>query len=78
MNEQIKAGADIHAGDGGYREGTQEEYAKFAQARNYPLAENNRQGWVCSKCGVDRTLEVCPKGHTAAVTGECPMILEAQ
>lgn len=32
-----------------------------------------RKGWVCPKCGVDRTQDVCPKGHTAAVTGDCPM-----
>ena len=33
MNEQIKAGADIHAGDGGYSIGTQEKYEEFARAR---------------------------------------------
>lgn len=32
--DQIKAGADIHAGDGGYSTGTHEDQAKFAQARN--------------------------------------------
>ena len=32
-----------------------------------------RKGWVCPKCGVDRTQDVCPKGDTAALTGECPM-----
>jgi hypothetical protein len=32
-----------------------------------------RKGWVCSKCGVDRIRDVCPKGDTAALTGECPM-----
>jgi hypothetical protein len=31
-------------------------------------------GWICPKCGVDRTKDVCPKGHTAAITGDCPMI----
>jgi len=36
------------------------------------------KGWVCSKCGTDRTKAVCPKGHTAALTGECPMIATAQ
>ena len=35
-------------------------------------------GWVCPKCGIDRTKAVCPKGHTAAITGECPMTAEAQ
>ena len=37
-----------------------------------------RKGWICSKCGVDRTQAVCPKGHTAAITGDCPMTAEAQ
>ena len=36
------------------------------------------KGWVCSKCGIDRTKAACPKGHTAALTGECPMIGVAQ
>jgi len=36
------------------------------------LAEQ-KPGWVCSKCGVDRIQDVCPKGNTAALTGECPM-----
>ena len=36
------------------------------------LAEQ-KPGWVCSKCGVDRIRDVCPKGHTAALSGECPM-----
>lgn len=31
------------------------------------------QGWVCHKCGTDRTKAVCPKGHMAAATGDCPM-----
>ena len=35
-------------------------------------------GWVCNECGVDRTKEECPKGHIAAITGECPMTAEAQ
>jgi hypothetical protein len=37
-----------------------------------------RKGWVCPKCGVDRTRSVCPKGHTAAITGDCPMTATAQ
>ena len=32
------------------------------------------KGWICSKCGVDRTKSACPKGDTAALTGECPMV----
>jgi hypothetical protein len=33
MNDQIKAGADIHAGDGGYSEGTKEGYEAFVKLR---------------------------------------------
>lgn len=36
MNERIKAGADIHAGDGGYSEGTKEGYEAFVKTRNKP------------------------------------------
>lgn len=35
-------------------------------------------GWICPKCGIDRGKDVCPKGHSAALTGECPMVGEAQ
>jgi hypothetical protein len=41
-----------------------------------PVEEH--KGWVCPKCGVDRTRDVCPKGHTAALTGDCPMTATAQ
>lgn len=34
MNDNIKAGAEIHAGDGGYSIGTQEKYDEFVKARN--------------------------------------------
>lgn len=37
-----------------------------------------RQGWVCPTCGVDRTKDICPKGHSAVLFGACPMIGEAQ
>ena len=39
MNKNIKAGADIHAGDGGYSEGTQEQYDAFVKVRNKSLAQ---------------------------------------
>ena len=38
MNENIKAGADINAGDGGYKLGTPEEYDAFVKGRNQSLA----------------------------------------
>ena len=34
MNEQLKTAADMHAGDGGYSEGTKEGYEAFVKARN--------------------------------------------
>ena len=36
------------------------------------------KGWVCSKCGIDRTKEVCPLGPSAALEGRCPMVISAQ
>ena len=38
MNENIKAGAEIHEG-GGYSEGTQEAYEAFVKVRNQSLAK---------------------------------------
>ena len=31
-------------------------------------------GWVCPKCGTDRTKAACSLGHSAAVDGRCPMV----
>ena len=39
MNDNIKAGADIHAGDGGYSIGTQEKYNEFVKGRNQSLGK---------------------------------------
>jgi hypothetical protein len=44
--------------------------------QQFEIAE--QKGWVCPKCGVDRIQAACPKGHTAALTGECPMVVTAQ
>jgi len=38
MNENVKAGADINAGDGGYELGTPEEYDAFVKGRNQSVA----------------------------------------
>jgi len=38
-NENIKAGADLYAGDGGYSIGTQKKYEEFAKARNYSMGK---------------------------------------
>jgi len=37
--EKIKAGANIHAGDGGYSIGTKEAYEAFVKIRNKSLEE---------------------------------------
>jgi hypothetical protein len=47
-------------------------YADGGQLKEH-FGIEERKGWVCSKCGVDRIRDVCPKGDTAALTGECPM-----
>jgi len=39
MNEIIKAGADINAGDGGYSIGTEEKYNEFAKGRNQSMGK---------------------------------------
>lgn len=39
MNEQIKAGADIHGGDGGYSIGTKKKYDEFVKGRNQSLGQ---------------------------------------
>lgn len=38
----------------------------------------DHKGWVCPKCGIDRTKDICSKGYSAAMTGECPMTATAQ
>ncbi len=39
MNDNIKIGSDIHAGDGGYSIGTQEKYDEFVKGRNESLGK---------------------------------------
>jgi hypothetical protein len=52
MINQIIAGADIHAGDGGYSEGTQEKYDKFVKVRNQSLGKM-RIRELMKKAGTD-------------------------
>ena len=42
------------------------------------FAVEEPKGWVCPKCGVDRTKNVCPQGFGATVDSRCPMTVEAQ
>lgn len=41
-------------------------------------AEPQKPSLMCPKCGVDRLKAACPKGHSAALTGDCPMVAKAQ
>ena len=41
MNDNIEAGGDINAGDGGYRLGTKEGYEAFVAVRNQSLKEQD-------------------------------------
>lgn len=44
--ENIKRGADIHGGDGGYSIGTEEEYNKFREKRSYSIYDPDRTDWI--------------------------------
>ena len=52
MINQIISGADIHAGDGGYSEGTQEKYDEFVKVRNQSLGKM-RIRELMKKAGTD-------------------------
>jgi hypothetical protein len=52
MNDNIKAGADINAGDGGYSLGTQEKYDEFVKGRNQSLGKMRVKGLI-NKVGTD-------------------------
>lgn len=52
MNDNIKAGSDIHAGDGGYSIGTKEKYDEFVKGRNQSLAKGRLEGlWWKARIG---------------------------
>jgi hypothetical protein len=42
------------------------------------FAVEEPKGWICHKCGADRTKIACPLGFGATVDGRCPMTVEAQ
>ena len=58
--------------------------SKFSQAHpediRFQIKKHFGQqpGWVCPKCGADRTKIACPLGFGATVDGRCPMIATAQ
>jgi hypothetical protein len=82
MNENIKAGADLHAGDGGYSIGTQEKYEEFVKARNYSMGKT-RIGQLVKECttyyngGLGTEIEVFDKEKFAElIVMECLTICE--
>ena len=52
MNDNIKAGADIHSGDGGYSVGTKEKYDEFIKSRNQSLGKMRVKALI-NKVGTD-------------------------
>lgn len=56
-----------------YRDGWNAAIDAVARSAQ-PAPARVPQGWVCSKCGTHRFKEACPLGHSAALTGQCPMV----
>ena len=52
MNDNIKAGADIHSGDGGYSVGTKEKYDEFVKGRDLSLGKMRVKDLI-NKVGTD-------------------------
>ena len=52
--KQVMAGADIHAGDGGYQIGTREAYEEFNAKRNQSLLESKATEFVMNFYDVTR------------------------
>jgi len=52
MNDNIKAGADIHSGDGGYSVGTKEKYDEFVKGRDRSLGKMRVKNLI-NKVGTD-------------------------
>ena len=65
----------LNAANAGRKKGRSssgEIYAAMLYAA--PQATPPAPGWVCPKCGTDRLKAACPQGHSAALTGQCPMV----
>jgi hypothetical protein len=77
MNDNIKAGADHHAGDGGYSIGTQERYEEFVKLRNRVpnerIRELEKQCWSHHINGalVDGHLHFDTKKFAELIIQEC-------
>ena len=78
MNNNIKTGADIHAGDGGYSIGTEEKYNEFAKGRNQSMGrmriqEIEKQCWSHRVDGalVDGQLHFDTQKFAKLIVREC-------
>ena len=58
--------------------GTRYDGKVVANRIKFVFGLEETQGWVCPKCGADRTKIACPLGFGAQVDGRCPMTAEAQ
>jgi hypothetical protein len=84
MNDNIKIGADIHAGDGGYSIGTQEKYDEFVKGRNQSLAnmrirelKEQAMEWVPNMADPDTKIRLLNAGKFAdLIVWECMKICE--
>lgn len=72
MNENIKAGADIHAGDGGYSEGTKEKYEAFAKIRNESLSKSRfkEHSELAKEYALDAMIKITDKEEALKVYAE--------
>ncbi|MFN9982414.1 MAG: hypothetical protein ACK53Y_20975 [bacterium] len=54
--------------------------AKFDDGWDRIFGKNELpKGWVCSKCGIDRTKDQCPLfNNVPRMLQECPMVVKAQ
>ena len=62
MNQNIKAGADIHKSEGNYEIGTQEDYDEFVKIRNQSLSKM-RIEQIAEKCWSHRINGTLIDGH---------------
>ena len=83
LNENIKTGADIHAGDGGYSIGTEEKYNEFAKGRNQSMGkmrikELEKQCWSHRVDGVlvDGHLHFNTQKFAELIVEECATVIE--
>jgi hypothetical protein len=84
MNDNIKAGSDIHAGDGGYSIGTQEKYDEFVKGRNQSLGKSRirelaiEAGIISAEYnGFDRTtITKAEEKFAELIVQECILVIE--